>query len=626
MVKQKETGHIAVNLIFRYMYLLMTFLISDAWLRVMTRWIGRYSIFAFAPNCFTLCWSLILTLIIASIRPRRAAQSAYGIFFFLSSLYALVQYFAYQILGRFLYISDFLYASEGGDYKSYVLGFMNWKAILYILMMIVIGIIGILLIPELNKERRKSGKWIRLMLAAASVCGIVIAPMTYEKSVTYDGVEYVNNFAVPSFEYGKFVNPAFDLELTGTYQFVARDLYLGLSKKFRSYEKGFAQTKEYFSQKEEHVPNEMTGIFKGKNLIVVLMESMDDWLIDEQTTPVIQYMMEHGINFTNLYTPKYSSGYTFNTEFAFNVSVYPYTNGNAAYALARNAFSRSIASIFADNGYSCNSFHEGKAEFYNRGLMHRAFGYSQYHSFYDYNDIDGIVRGDDTYMTQSEELMSDLTEGRFMSFIITYTPHLPYDEENEMNQYVRERYPEYFNGDYSETGYLKAKAQVTDEMFRQLLQYLEEHNLKDNTVIAAYADHYSYGLSDQEYLKKVSEEAGSAILEKTPAFIYCSGWDHLAEVDKTVQITDLSPTLENLFGFDVPEDIMGNDIFDDSYAGIAIFSGERWLTDDVYVSDGNVVWNDGTDSSQVSEINEYVRQSCEINDYILDSDYYSRIR
>ena len=71
MVKQKETGHIAVNLIFRYMYLLMTFLISDAWLRVMTRWIGRYSIFAFAPNCFTLCWSLILTLIIASIRPRR---------------------------------------------------------------------------------------------------------------------------------------------------------------------------------------------------------------------------------------------------------------------------------------------------------------------------------------------------------------------------------------------------------------------------------------------------------------------------------------------------------------------------------------------------------------------------
>ena len=626
MIEQKQRRVSTFNLLIRYMYLMVTFLISDAWLRVVTRWISRYSIYAFAPNCFTVCWSLLLTLVVATIRPRKVARIVYGFFFLLSSLYAFVQYFAYQILGRFLYISDFLYASEGGDYKSYVLSFLDWKAIFYLVAMIVIGIVGIRLIPDQKKEVWKSLRLVRVILAAVSICGIIFAPLTYEKSVTYNGLELTNNFSVPSFEYEKFVNSDYDMELTGTYQFVARDEYLSVSKKFKSYEKEYSEINQYFSQKEEHVANDMTGVFKEKNLVVVLMESMDDWLIDEETTPTIRYMMDHGINLANLYTPKYSSGYTFNTEFAFNTSVYPFSNGNAAYALARNTFSKSLASIFSQNGYTCNSFHEGYETFYNRGVMHKAFGYNQYHSFYDYEDIEGVLREDDTYLPQSEELMSDLTDGRFMSFVITLTPHLPYDEKDGLNQYIVQRYPEYFHDDYSEVGFLKAKASVTDEMFRQLLQYLKDHNLKDDTVIAAFTDHYSYGLSDQERLKQLSEEAGSTILEKTPAFIYCSDWDTPIKVDKTVQITDLAPTLENLFGFEVPVEIMGNDIFDSDYSGIAIFSGDRWLTDDVYVSDGNVVWNHGMDSSQVNLVNDYVRRSCEINDYILNSDYYSRSR
>ena len=230
MKKHKEiVSRTGIN-VMRYGYLLITFLISDAWLRVITRWISRYSIYAFAPNCFTICWSMLLTLTVAAIRPRKASQAVYGILFVLSFLYSLIQYFAYQILGRFLYISDFLYASEGGDYKSYILGFMNRKAIVYILVMIIIGFIGICLVPDHKKESWKSSRWIRLILSAISICGIILAPMTYEKSVTYDGVEYVNNFATPSFEYTKFVNSVFDMELTGTYQFFARDLYQGVER------------------------------------------------------------------------------------------------------------------------------------------------------------------------------------------------------------------------------------------------------------------------------------------------------------------------------------------------------------------------------------------------------------
>ena len=33
------------------------------------------------------------------------------------------------------------------------------------------------------------------------------------------------------------------------------------------------------------------------------MESIDSWIVDEETMPTLSHMMETGINFTNRYSP-----------------------------------------------------------------------------------------------------------------------------------------------------------------------------------------------------------------------------------------------------------------------------------------------------------------------------------
>lgn len=600
------------------LFLVFSFGILDVWLRVQSRWIGAYSIFELAPNLFTLLWAIILVAVVTIVPSRRAGRILYGILYYFFLTYTIIQYGSYLILGKFLYISDFMYAGEGGDYASWVISFITPSMLLWIIVLILIGVCGIVFFPTKSHSEEKF-TLVRLGTVCLCVIGLFLIPKLYGGTVTE---EHWDDFFNPAFEYKHFTNVNFDLELTGEYQFLARDLFIQINKLTKDYTEEFQMVESFISEKEDHSVNSMTGIFAGKNVLVFMLESMDDWLVTPEDTPTIYKMMSEGINFTNMYTPDYSNGYTFNTEFAFNISVYPYTNGNVAYSLQRNAFPYSIASTFAGVGYSANSFHAGNPAYYNRGQMHEAFGYEQYHSYYDYPSAYISVL-DDRFLAESDALYADVVSGEpFLSFVITFSPHLPYTDGDELAQTALSLYPQYDQQEGREAAILRAKAKLTDDMFAELLRRLEQDGLLSNTVIIGFADHYAYGLTDPELLRQLSEDAGNSILENTPAFIYCADYNQPITVEKVMQTIDLAPTIMNLFGLEVPKEIMGQDVFDDNYIGYAIFPNGTWLTNTAYVKNGNVIWNSGMSNDELAAMNDYVQQVYLVNDAILDSDFY----
>ena len=79
----------------------------------------------------------------------------------------------------------------------------------------------------------------------------------------------------------------------------------------------------------------MTGLLKGKNVVLVLMESMDDWMIGDHT-PTITKLMSEGVNFTNFYTPVYGGIRTFNTEFCINTGSFLSSQGGYAFDYVTN--------------------------------------------------------------------------------------------------------------------------------------------------------------------------------------------------------------------------------------------------------------------------------------------------
>lgn len=608
-----------VSTLARQLFLVCSFVLLDVWLRYKTRSIGLYSITALAPNLLTLLWAVLLSALVTMIPSRRWGRIAYGVVYTFYFIYTVAQFGVFTVLDRFIYVTDFLLAGEGADYADYVMEFVNFRLIAQLLALIGMGVLGVIFFPK-KPEAPKKAVLVRGLAALLAVVGIANAGALYGE---LEGENVWDNFQSPAFEYKRFVSPNFGMQITGVYHFLCRDIQVQISRSFTDTSALSAEIDEFFAERPEHQDNAYTGILEGKNVIAVMLESIDDWMITPEVMPTLYSMMESSINFTNHYTPDYASGYTFNTEFAFNLGVYPYSNGNVSYALTRSAFPHSLANTFAAAGYAANSYHEGYPDFYNRGPMHTAFGYEIYHCYRDYPLTDPEVHSvhDDSYLPKNDELYGSMTAGEpFFSFVITYSGHLPYAQD-ELSVWARAKYPEY--SQYGEElSALYAKARMTDEMFRLLLERLEADGLLEDTVFVCYGDHYAYGMQDTELLQQKSEEAGSSILEKTPAFVWWSGCEGVT-VDKVCHTVDLAPTIMNLFGMEVPQNLMGQDILDDSYAGYAIFPYTTWIMDGTYVKYGEVQWNDHMTDEEIQEMNAFVQRYYYINDAILDADYYA---
>lgn len=606
-----------IGQLFRCTFVAVTFFAVDFALRFFTRWLGYYSIFELAPSLFSICWIGIFVTFL-SLFPRRAGRIVYAVWYGIWSFYTIAQYTYYLIFDKFFFLSDMSNAYEGTAYLGFVLDSLDIPVIAMSIIFLCLCILAFLLFPDFKFLGRQLTRHIlRGTIFAASCIGIAVIPNLYTGNADAQ-------FFSSKYEYGQFTNSSFDLELTGLYQYIARDTWVTYLKPRESQESLHSQVNTYLGAKSNHTTNAMTGSLVGKNVILVQMESLDDWIINQENTPTIFRLMNEGINFTNMYTCIYGSGSTFSTEFAFNAGIYQSTTGTAAYSSIRSSFPFSLANTFRSLGYTTQSFHQNVGNYYNRSFMHEALGYSAYYCTRDYLSPELIPEADASIITDDTcwELLT--RQSPFFSFIISYSAHVPYNSKDTLSTYALKLHPEYDDPRRTdELNCLYAKARLTDDMFMALLERLSEDDLLKSTVIIAYDDHYNYGISDKVLIQQLSEANGSSILERTPAFIWYEGCDTL-EVTKICQTIDWVPTIANLFGIDVTPYVLGNDIFDDAYAGWAIFPNGTWLTEDAYAVNGIPRWNNGMTEEEIAEMNAFVETFYNANEAILASDYYAQ--
>lgn len=615
--KKKISKELTLELL-KCVYIALSFFMLDAMLRYFTRWLGYYSIFELPPSLFSLCWIFIFITAL-SLMPHKVGRIVYVIWYGAWAIYSVAQYIYYLIFDKFFFLSDIQYASEGGAYLSFVADVFNADVCIMLGLFVVLGIAGFFLFPGFQKiGNRIARNVLRTGLIVSACIGMVSIPALYT----------INNEALffsSKYEYEQFTNSGFDMEIAGLYQYVARDTWCTYLEPKEDPEILYAQVEEYLQAKAPHEVNAMTGILKGKNVILVQMETMDDWIINYENTPTIALLMKNGINFTNMYTSLYGSGWTFSTEYAFNTGLYQSTQGIAGYSMSKNSYPYSVANVLNAQGYLCNSFHENSANFYGRNSMHPAMGYEKYVCTADPVRKEGNMPEVDSTLITNDICWEMMTSKQpFLSFVITYSAHVPFDAADSLVQYALGKYPEYnVDGRNPELNALYAKARLTDDMFTALLERLEKDGLLESTVIIAYADHYCYGLSDKEIVHQLSEANGSSILERTPAFIWYEGCQSMT-VDKVCQTVDWVPTIANLFGEDVTPYVMGSDIFDDAYEGYAIFPDGTWLTNEAYVVNGIARWNNGMSDAEIVDMNQFVQTFYTANEAILASNYYAQ--
>ena len=582
------------------------------------------------PLVFGFHWAVLLTGLI-TLLPVKSSQFAYLISYFLFAGYAIVQTGYYLLFKKMMWLSDFRYVSEGSDYFSVLLSYpLFWW--LGILGLVVVGILAGRFFPQ---PRKGIGyRAASLLLVLATMMSLHTLPpkiFISDEDVQYAESDYGRAQSLEA-AYENMFNPHRLYQVCGIFHTLTKDVYTHylypITPGYRAEQQAARDTIDaYFQSRNPSEPNEMTGLLEGKNVILVLMESMDDWMIGEHT-PTLVHLMEESLNFTNFYTPGYGGIRTFNTEFCINTGSFLSSQGGYAFDYVTNTFDQSLANQMKEEGYSPMVFHYNSPSFYSRGVFSEAMGYEEYVCYQDYVPKNDKSLHDDNLLFDSEELSNKFfREGKRLNFVITRSAHLSYKYNEVLSHWALQKYPEYkgMTGN-EETDCAYVKARLVDDFFARMLEELEARGELDNTVIIGVTDHYTYGYKDLASLLSLSGVEDTILLEKTPCFIWSAGLEP-QEISKILNTSDLLPTVMNLLGMNQEYDYIGSDAFDSRYDGFVPFSGGNWIHGDI-AKDGKKLVSISGQAQTVTaqfqkEMAARVRDFIKINNLILDTDYYS---
>ncbi len=565
-----------------------------------------------ATSLFAFGWAMFFLIICVFVLPCKIGKIIFSVIVIGFSILSLSECVYYKIFEQFFWLKGLGLAGEGADYFGYAAELIEPWMIVYLASIVLCMVLALVLwwSPKFKKIYG-------VLMLVVPIALLYVTHISLDPERHNDSADEWDVWRKPRIVYKNFNDVNKSLEISGAYQFSYLNLYTSLFPQGHNLSKDDRyMADEYFTLKGEPNKNNYTGILKGKNVVAVMMESMDTWLIDKKTTPTIYKMMKNGINFTNYNAPFFGIGFTLSSEFAFNTGFFTPVSAGSASNFSKNTFPYALAGLFKEAGYGVNSFHFNSPEFYNRGILHKSFGYEKYNSAADFG-ITGVEAELDSNLMKSDELYQKMTEKTpFFNFIITYSAHLPYKGESEKLDLAKEYRPDLINenGD-EEKNNAKILAADTDEFFRLLLERLENDGLLEDTVIVAYTDHFAYGVSSGD---KLSEWKGDTRSYCVPAFIYNPELK-AKKITKPMMTIDWAPTLVNLFDLSKEARYLGNDVLDPESEGIAYFETGAWLDEKMYYDptkekSGDLVY--------IQQQTQKVKKNIQINDMVILGDYY----
>lgn len=517
----------------------------------------------------TFAWSVLLTAIPALL-PRLGKRIYMGVLGGLFFILTFVHGVYFNMFRKFFSFVDMAFAGDGFAFlePSYLI--VSPWAIVCSLLCLGLMIAAIVLAP---KEKFSLPRL--FVVLGAVLASVILMIATRSVFLTGGGTMIWDMGQDPASVYENFSDTRSSLSLLGLYHYTFRDVRLALFPE-RSISQAEREEIEDFAAQRSHPDNEYTNALEGKNLILIQLEAIDTWMLDEYM-PALKAVKAHSLSFSNHYTPAYITAGTFNTEFMVNTGLLPAATGVSTSVYVRNSYPNSLAHLFRDKGYTANSFHGSEGDVYNRGRIHENLGYQRYHS--------GTDMGMPNYVMDSQMLLAFdkiAPDAPFFTFIITYSGHGPYGDANPIYQaHAQEAQDEAKRTDGNYV-YAVGHAKETDAFVAGLMAELRDRGLLENTVVVFYADHYNYYMLDDNLNMDIKGVDSLNLLQHTDFFIYNQDWEPKT-VEKYTSSIDVLPTLANLFGLDADYDLLAGDDAFSPGGGYVFFNDNTWVgaTEDV---------------------------------------------
>lgn len=391
--------------------------------------------------------------------------------------------------------------------------------------------------------------------------------------------------------------------------------------------KYYKQLNNYFMSKEITPKNPYTGMFEGKNLIVIMMESGSNVLTDyPEYFPNINKLYNEGWAFTNAFSPRNACS-TGNNEMSGLTSLYTINRSCTANVYKANEYFEAMFNLFNYQGYTTSSYHDYTDHFYYRHTIHPNMGSGK---FYGVADL-GIKLGSGYQPWPSDvefiekSVPNFINEDNFMVWLTTVSSHMSYLKSSVTGDMYLDLYSDQ-SWNTNAKRYM-SKLKILDNAIGTLLEELEKANKLEDTVIVLFADHYPYGLSTPDFsslAKYDVEDYGD--IDRTPFIIY----NPLLTPTKYEQYTtymNILPTIANLFNLDYdPRLYGGEDLFSENYFNKVVFADGSWRSDIAYYDapSGKIsyIGEEKYTNEEILEINNKIINEMKMNNLAIEKNYF----
>ena len=391
---------------------------------------------------------------------------------------------------------------------------------------------------------------------------------------------------------------------------------------------------QYVSTLTASKKNEYTGLFKGKNLIMITAEAFTAEVIDPVLTPTLYRLATKGINFTDYYQP--ASAGTTGGEYQNIFGMMPTAGGMSFKNTADNLNYFTMGSQLNRLGYYGMAYHNNSHTYYSRHKTHINLGYSG--GFMGYgNGMEQYVKKcwpqSDLEMIAGT-LPTYIDKQPFNVYYMSVSGHSGYNRAG--NAMTAKNWDTVKDLPYSDQikGYLAANLELENAL-SYLVSELENKGIADDTVICIGTDHFPYGLDqggalgNMPYLSELYGYNVTTYFERDHSrLIIWSGCLEDKEpivVDSPTFSLDILPTLSNLFGTEFDSRLMpGRDVFSDAEA-IVFNMNYNWKTDlGTFYGGKFTPADENTDipDGYVNRIKTIVRNKIRYCSGALDSDYF----
>ena len=384
----------------------------------------------------------------------------------------------------------------------------------------------------------------------------------------------------------------------------------------------YDELKEEYDEKYGKTNYDLQGIAKGKNVIILQLESIQNFVINKEIngkeiTPNLNQFINENIEISNMFMQSYSS--TADSEFSTITSLYPMENGMSYSRYYTNTYDN-IFTMFDNAGYTTSYMHGNYGFFWNRENVYKTFAVENIELKDSFADTSENIMGylsDELLYTQAVEKLKSY-DMPFVSYIVSASSHTSFSldgltDRSKVNIDVG-KYKDTFFGNYLES------VNYADYAFGIFIDKLKEANLYDDTILLVFGDHNGMDMYNEEmldFLQETDAELTDTDIKLNYIRVACGmkipGIKNI-KIEKPVSKLDIKPTFAYLIDGDAGFSL-GTNLF--ARKDFICLNNERIVTSRYYFDEKWYQIKNGAEI-KIEELSQDERELLE--------DYYEKMR